>query len=548
MTVWICLLVACAPSLIDHVARLWQQAQYHYLPALLLAVVLLVWQRWDRVWRLPQNGWSWALLAMGLVFLILAFLAGSSWVGTLGLVFFLGAWFASHCDVDYYRSLIGLWPPCWLLLPLPLGLDASLTTWLQRWSSRLSSFSLDFLVVPHALFGNVLELPSGKLFVEEACSGVQSLYTVIFVAVLLVAYFRRTIWSLPLYILAAIFWAGIMNVVRIVSIAYAADRFGIDLAHGWQHALLGYFCLALAVLFLLSSDRLFRVLLFPIEPNVDRKAETNPLVYRWNKMVWDQSQKRSAAEEDADIGGEAAKPTEIPVDEPSPSVRYACFAIVGLALLIGGGQAWQLYLRGDSSPVVAAGEPFLQVPPDIVDQLDGFTRAGHEVVEAEIDDVFGQHSDIWQGDYRGTAVTLALSQPYPVWHDLCVCYTGIGLKMNERQILDGPDQKDWNYISARLVDDSGEVTYLWFSGIDGQRRPVFAPDSSLLTRWITRIRDGGSLISGEAQASEVAMIQLVVRSDGFLPPDRVVALEQLHLSSRDLFRESGEKNRVENGE
>ena len=123
---------------------------------------------------------------------------------------------------------------------------------------------LDLIEVPHRLQGNVFELASGTLFIGEACSGVQSLFTMLFCSMFLVAWLRRRITLLPIYLLAAVVWAGCLNVMRIVAIAVAQEWFGIDLLHGWKHDLLGYTCLGLAIGLLASTDRLIQVLAFPV--------------------------------------------------------------------------------------------------------------------------------------------------------------------------------------------------------------------------------------------------------------------------------------------
>ncbi len=145
-----------------------------------------------------------------------------------------------------------------------MHLDTQLMSWLQRASSRLSSLMLDLIEVPHRLQGNVFELASGTLFIGEACSGVQSLFTMLFCSMFLVAWLRRRITLLPIYLLAAVVWAGCLNVMRIVAIAVAQQKFGIDLLHGWKHDLLGYTCLGLAMGLLASTDRLIQVLAFPV--------------------------------------------------------------------------------------------------------------------------------------------------------------------------------------------------------------------------------------------------------------------------------------------
>ncbi len=513
--VWAAFAIACGPSLVDHVARMWQLEQYHYLPALFLAVALLVWQRWDRVCHTPSGWGAWWFLTAGAVLLVLGYLSGSSWLGAVSFVSFLAAWMSTHRTIDG-SSLFHLWPPALMLIPLPLGFDASLTHWMQLWSSRVSSYALDFLEVPHALFGNVLRLSSGTLFVEEACSGVQSLYTVVFVGILVVSIFRRSIWLLPFYLGAAIFWAGAMNVARILAIAYSQHHFNFDLAHGWPHAMLGYVCLAGACLLLLSTDRLLRVLAFPIESNSRTGFEQNPVVHGWN---------RSFAQSDSRV---------LTVSSSfSPMSPWVARGLMAFCVIAFAAHLLRFTPRASAEVERGVQTRLPQVPANLGPLIPGFIQYAHETVEGNINQPMGEYADVWKGEYQGIPVTPALSQPYPEWHDLCVCYTGAGLNLNDRQVVKAEDE--WNYVAARFISSEGAVSYLWFSAFDFLKNPVNAPDSGVLTRWLSRLNSSDSLLKGSAVSSELAIVQLKVDLDGFLPQDSVDALTELHTLARQAL-------------
>ncbi len=171
-----------------------------------------------------------------------------------------------------------------LVLRLPLNLDNQLTSGLQSATSVVASYLLDLMGIVHRLAGNVFFLKDGALFVEEACSGVQSIFTLLFCALMLVVWLRRSPALIPFYIVSAIVWALAMNIVRVTAIAVAQDWYGIDLAHGWKHEVLGYSCLVVAGLLLWSSDRFFLVAFFPVPRAEVRHAPANPIVNAWNQM------------------------------------------------------------------------------------------------------------------------------------------------------------------------------------------------------------------------------------------------------------------------
>src|SRR5436853_413288 len=71
------------------------------------------------------------------------------------------------------------WFFLWLLIPPPLNLDQRLVTRLQTFTARQSSRLLDQLGVLHVMQGNVVVIPHKHLLVEEACSGINSLFSML---------------------------------------------------------------------------------------------------------------------------------------------------------------------------------------------------------------------------------------------------------------------------------------------------------------------------------------------------------------------------------
>ena len=454
-----------------------------------------------------------------------------------GLICFLGSWLATHQEVTKKdgraRSLLTLWPLLFLVLPLPLNLDTSLTQWLQFRSSELSSYSLDLFRIPHALFGNVIELKENKLFVEQACSGVQSLFTVIFISLLVVVGFRRSPILIPLYLLAAILWAGFMNVVRIVAIAIAQEWYAFDLSHGMPHDILGYVCLGLACLLLLSTDRLLRILSFPVASGLASGEEPNPMVYRWNRIF-------QVSEMETRHRGAKSKTATAPWLKTLSTSEWIPRIIAGLACVLLLTSGYRFY-KPQSGVVAAAAAiaPFAVTLPDelptVVDSK--FALQGHTQQKGNRDQPFGENADVWRGSLDGVPLAIVFSQPYSEWHDLCVCQNAIGCETNYRDVREGSDAgTNWNYVSARFVSQDGKVTYLWFSGIDANGELINAPKGTMLERWMARLQADDSLLKHSLSNASVGMIQLVAEVDGFLPADSEKALEELHQQSRGAIR------------
>lgn len=529
---WLLAGLAPLPLVILHIANLWKQEQYHYLPALLIVSALLFISRWNRVIQLPQRPVAYALGCFAILLLLpYATWLFSPWTATLAWILVWGAFLLSQdCKVNpaeedsstglSRNSIANIWPLSWMLLPLPMNLDQTMTAQLQLRASQLSSYVLDWLQIPHLLLGNVIELTSGRMFVEEACSGVQSLFTLVFCSLLIVVVFHRSLWLMPLYCCAAIFWAALMNICRIVAIAAAQVWYNLDLSSGWKHNLLGYVCLGIAVIMLLSTDRLLRVLFFPTKPPLDRKAKSNPVVYWWNKC----------------FGSNLIQTDESPrspIAFPGLWLQSSLLVVALVSMLWQGG-VFAASWRATPTATAEPGKPFMVVPDELTSQqVPAFTQVSHTVLHERPNMPMGENADVWKGTINGFPVAIALSQPYPTWHDLTICYKGAGWVLNDRLPNFSSMESEWDYTAARWITPTGGYAYTWFSAFNDAGEKVQSIDGSFNNILSGRLTNG----QGEAtRQGKIAMVQLIVESENMLPNDIVESLRQAHLASREYLR------------
>src|SRR5262249_45473600 len=117
-------------------------------------------------------GLSWLLLAAA-VLLDVPRLAG---IGGLLLLaaapLGLGGW-------PLLRALLPALVYLLLVIPPPFGLDRLLITKLQLLTAKASSRVLDYFGVYHNMDGTVVETAGKRYMVEEACSGIHSLFSIL---------------------------------------------------------------------------------------------------------------------------------------------------------------------------------------------------------------------------------------------------------------------------------------------------------------------------------------------------------------------------------
>lgn len=280
----LCLLVvAHLPFLTVYLKGLWQTTHYQFFP---FAIGSFLWLFVTR--KSASENWTILpelLVAADILCLGAQFLIYSPWLATVGLVSLSLAWCMASRDEGYRRSLLYLGLLSILIIRIPLSYDERLIHWLQRITTSAASETLNRLSMLHYRDGNILQFPGKSFLVEEACSGVQSLFTILFVAALTACLKRRSMVHALTLIASGLVFAGIMNTLRVISIAVAWEKYSVDLSTGWQHDATGYFFLATTALLLMSADR-FLEFFFERVPDIKSNgpAESffNPIIQAWN--------------------------------------------------------------------------------------------------------------------------------------------------------------------------------------------------------------------------------------------------------------------------
>jgi exosortase len=211
----------------------------------------IAWQRRDTLAALPLKPawWGLALLAWG---------ALQAWVGMLGAELFLQRSAVLISLVGLLLVLGGtplvralLFPLLLLpfMIPIPAVIYNQITFPLQLFASRVAEFVLELIGIPVLRDGNILELASQKLSVAEACSGIRSLLSLTFLALVYGYFFEKRVWMRWVLFIATIPIAIIANAGR-VTITGILSEIDTSLAGGFFHSLEGWiiFLIALAML------------------------------------------------------------------------------------------------------------------------------------------------------------------------------------------------------------------------------------------------------------------------------------------------------------
>jgi exosortase len=525
--------LAHLPMLIAFGRQLWLRPHYQLFPLVIAGAAVLA----RPAWRLAVGGspapsaaarragaallgLNWLLLAAALV-IDSPWLAGvAAWELLVAVAVLAGGWPVLRAALPALAYLL-------LIVPPPLNLDGRLVGALQTLTAKCSSRVLDYVGVFHTLSGHTVEVAGKSYFVEEACSGIHSLLSVLAVTLFYVLWAHCHWLRAVLLGLAAVFWVVAANIARIVAIVYVDARWKVDLSQGAWHFVFGFVLFALTLAVLASTDRLLLFL---------------GTAVRWGGWP-------SEAEPEA-----AAAPAEGPAARAPPGWAAAAPALAAYGALVlfqagelgpGGGG-----LFGDS-PLVAYYNGF--GPADLPERVGPWVRQPDATFEARDRDnpldPFGAHSRAWRYQKDGglTAV-VSFDYPFPMWHDLRGCYrtTGWTVESSEtftHRAADGGELECVRFAMTRPVERRG---YGWFGEFDPAGRPVEAKEPALgyrhfhLVDRLYGVRDRWLSILGWRPAQphyyDILQVQTLIEGYGPLSGAEQEQARLLFVTSLDAIR------------
>lgn len=149
--------------------------------------------------------------------------------------------------------------------PMVSVVENQLSLFLLHKVVTVVSFVFDLLGLPVEQQGNVLVLPTGRVGVEEACSGIRSLTGCLFAGSFLAAVFLNRFWKKILLVALSMVFAFCTNLLRSLFLTAYAYNYGPEAMEQSVHDIAGYAVLGLTVVGLLCLLPLFNLKLTPPE-------------------------------------------------------------------------------------------------------------------------------------------------------------------------------------------------------------------------------------------------------------------------------------------
>ena len=460
------MLLGFAPLLVLFFTSLWNRSTYQFFPLALVGSGLLGWRviKEQEILLTPARLPSIRLLSLTVVLLfLLAYVAWSPW---LLFVAFLAALMALLWGMGGKPLLLAFLPALLVLLailPPPFSFDQTITLWLRSLAMSVCCSLLDCFQVNYARDGNTMQLPGKQLFVEEACSGINSFILCNVLCLFWLLWQRRPLLWLVLALPVTSLFVILGNIIRITSGAVAYFFWRFDLLSGWKHETFGLFLLLSYCALIWSLEQLLVFLFFSVTSRA-RVAKGPP---------------------PPPSPSPAVLPAVLPaVEKPLPSLFG--FGYVGgvLLLICLSSAAYRLHHLG--APKVIHELTNFRVASDfkltLPQKLGDWERLNEGGGDLGLIETLGVHSVRWRFQYSGVLVGIAVDYPLDGFHDVAMCYRAGGWQvLSESKLLNVNTGEDLHGLKLMMQQSlrQGEV----FQSVVDAQGAWLAPTSGFDSRF-----------------------------------------------------------------
>ncbi len=519
-----------APFLFQLGKRMWALEHYQFFPIILLGSAWLAFHGYTHLDSMKPGHVLGRIIfwALALPLYFTAVRLNSPWIGAISFLASLWATYYSVGGWQLTKAMSRSWIFLWVAIPLPLGIDLQLIQKLQSIATTWASHLLDLFGYHHLVEGVTVIFPHRSFLVEEACSGIHSLFAALACSIFYLLQSNRGLVRSLIIIASAIFWVILANAFRVFLVTVLSIQWDLPVTDGWQHDLIGLLVFVTSLLLIISTDRL---LLFFAPIGIWSPAERiRSLISRF----WPEDHAEDPYRD------KAPRERSTRVNKTFGYVEFSVVAIVFLVL--GMGQ----FSKSTGRSLASTGRPIpeadsLQIDQSFFpEQCNGWKLIDYEERSRKPGDINGQHSSIWYYEKQSMKVAISIDGPFLGWHNLNNCLVGQGWETRSAQ-----NEKYENLIEempggfTHLQARKGVSLYasVFFSVFDENKAALDPPDTYLSFRAIRRFPGIGEFLRQMRGGSENLQdgrqddrtMQLQLFSESYLPEDEQTREELLAL-------------------
>ena len=472
--------------------------EYSHGPLLVVVALYIVWRTRFQIYsHIGKPSWYGTLvIIVGLVLTVASIQGDIVKVTNYSLIIVLMGIAVSFGGRQLLRSVLFPLFLLFMTIPLPYIVNVLLTRKLQMISSELGAWLIELFNIPVFLEGNVIELENYTLLVEEACSGLNYLYSLVSIGVIWAYFFKAPRLHKVILVLSTIPIAVLMNGARVGMTGILVHTSGIEVAEGFMHEFEGL------VVFLVTC-----LLLVPVVWLLSRLQKRRPTFSEIFDFQIDHGTSQAVAK-----GHFKITPT----------------AVVGLGLI----GAVALASVNNSDFEVQQRMSFSSFPSRL-----GVWESSTQNLPQIIEDVL-RADDYYLGDFKHNGMTINLYMAYydkqlrkKAIHSPLVCLPGSGWVIEKEEAVDVKTNAGNDIVLNRLIitkEGEKQLVYYWIQ----QQGQTFSNDflarATLIVDALIKKRTDGALvrlttpiIGGNIKESEerlnVFLRELAPKIDRFIP-------------------------------
>lgn len=260
------LLAVCIPSFFHLMQTTWQTEENGHGPIILIVVCWLILKKRHAVLNTPNKpsaviGW------ISLVFSLLAFIVGRSQsIDTIEVAALIPMLIGILLLMRGWEAVRAMWFPLvflFFLIPLPGLLVEIITGSLKQHVSGIAEEILYAAGYPIARIGVMLSIGQYKLLVADACSGLNSMFSLSALGLIYLYLMKYRSWlHNGILLLAILPIAFAANVIRVMSLVLITYYFGDEAGQGFAHMAAGMLLFVAALMLLMAFDVMLRLVFF----------------------------------------------------------------------------------------------------------------------------------------------------------------------------------------------------------------------------------------------------------------------------------------------
>ena len=254
------LMIMFKEALYEQLHRVTSEERYSHAPLVFCMALYLIWIKRFEIENHNNGAWPGVIISIvaGAALIIGELSAIWTFVqyGMLLMCFGL-AWTMIGKQI---RKILIPFLHLFLVIPLPYMLDVMLSGKMQLISSDLGVTFSRMLGMSVFQEGNIIDLGIYKLQVVEACSGLNYMYPLMTIGLMMGYMYIAPFWARSILFLSSVPISIVMNSLRIAMVAWLVNHSGIQAAEGFMHYFEGWVIFILCIALLLIEAKLLNMI------------------------------------------------------------------------------------------------------------------------------------------------------------------------------------------------------------------------------------------------------------------------------------------------